>query len=199
MGKLNIRFFIEGIEFGTAYIDEMKLGPMYYYKGIYNMANMEKLEFEGEDFNFDIYLNEPQNGIDWEKQTYPNELVKGKVLEIVYFADIANQIKKLLENITNCRFENKYDLSGFARQAMQLIQKSEPSKYFADLKSYNVNNFASIEHTLGKEVQNLNETKESASRSRKQDALSEAKSYLKSDINEFLSPLQRYEVNDKKN
>jgi len=197
MGKLNIRFFFEGTEVGTIYTDEMKLAPMYYYKGHFNMKKMEEIEFEGENFNLDFDLNELKNTTNWEELKYPNEQVKGKVLEIVYYSEIKNVINKLLEKIHRCRFEDRYELGKLGQQAIEIINKTKPNLFLKNQNLFAGDTVGNIKYTLDKEVEMLNETKFTASKKRKQEVLDDAKKHLTDDIKRFSFHLDQFEVNDK--
>ena len=124
MGQLNVRFFSKGKELGQIPNEENDLefdkeALMQGLKNKYNIYKMNEIEFEGEDFYIDIDLDQIQNqSIDWEAQDYPNNEVKGKVLEIVYYQDINRKLKKIIDEIGGCKIEDSHIIEKKGREAL---------------------------------------------------------------------------------
>ncbi|MCC6583151.1 MAG: hypothetical protein IT271_05565 [Chitinophagales bacterium] len=188
MGKLIIQYISSGKAISDMSNDElirdMNIGKMQGYQFKYHTSKMNEIEFNGNDFNIlldmDI-LSWPPN-VDWKNLDYPNEEVKGKVLEIIYYRDIHHKIEDEMNKIRNADFKSKYAIRSSAERILQIIQKIEKPKYLSKVDLYLEIYRDNLAHTINKEVSYLAIVKHSASQKKKDEAISDAVRHIESDI-----------------
>jgi hypothetical protein len=205
MGQLNVRFFPKGKELGQIPNEENNIkfdkeALMQGLKNKYNIYKMNEIEFEGEDFYIDIDLDNVQaQSIDWEALDYPNDEIKGKVLEIVYYQYINQKLKRISDEIGMCRFEDRHLIYTKGQETIRILNNTKEESNYLPYISTNPKICANrINYTVNqKEVRKLNSMKPSASRKRKQQALNEAIRILQHEIKGFTMFLDDIQVNHK--
>lgn len=204
MGQLRVRFFSRGNEVGqnqnvenTEFDKEALVQNL---KRTYNIQKINEIEFEGENFYIDIDLDEiKEQKIDWESKEYPNAEVKGKVLELIYYQDVNQKLKRISDEIGRCRFEDRHLIDIKGKEAVRILNnmKEEP-KYLPHLQTSPQIDADKIDYTVEqKEVRLLNDIKLSASKKRKREALNEAIHQLQHEIKGFTMFLDDIPVNHK--
>ncbi len=189
MGMINVKFFYQEKEIG-----EMPGGTMEEQQA-YNMAwhltfkygidKMRKMEYEGEDLSLKFHIENIKE-INWESFEYPNETVRGKVLEIVYYTDIYTQLSKIEKDIEcfNPRFSNT-SLSTLGWQAIQIVEKVKKSKYLNLFMGHPHTSVLDIDHTLKKEVDAIRSINSRTSKKRTEEIYKDAKRQLSNDVHMF--------------
>lgn len=161
---------------------------------LYGIFDIEKIEFDGNDFNIEIDFSNNIRNIKWIDMKYPNETIKKQVCEIAYYYKQASELKELLNDILRCKYENKFELEKLGKTAKKRINELEERTCFTKTHFNKQRTINDINHTLNKEVDKLiNSTKERDSNRKKEEALNEAKEHLYRDINFFLDEMMLFE------
>ncbi|GGK89657.1 hypothetical protein ACD591_08035 [Rufibacter glacialis] len=199
MGNLKLRFLSNGQNIAEPPHISNKVGQMQSLQRRYGTNKIEELEVEGDDFVLEIDTDILERDIEWEKLIYPNEIIKGKVLELIYYKEVSDKLSKILSEITSTYFDDRYNLARLGNEAIKIIENTKESKFFADLQLNKEDAIDDISHTLNKEVDILTTfIKQKDSQKRKNESLSEAKSYLSTNIYSFKLTLEHIEVNKNK-
>ncbi|MBF9254358.1 hypothetical protein I2I11_13715 [Pontibacter sp. 172403-2] len=198
MGKIKIKFTSDGQDITEPPYFFNKVGKIQSLQRRYWTNKIEEIEIPGDNLLFEFDIDNIERDIDWGNQGYPSEIIKGKILEIIYYKEQSDKLDKILSEISSCTFDDRYNLDRLGNQAIEVINALNESRYFPDINFNKVNAIGRIHHTLNKEVEILTSyIKHKDSQRRKNEALSEAKRHLNSDINSFKISLEYFDVNKK--
>lgn len=196
MGHLKINFTSEGKNVAEPPLIHGKVAKLQLLQRKYWTNRIEQIDVEGEDYVLSFDIDSIEGEVDWVNATYPNEEVKGKVLELIYYKEQFDKLEKVTSEIAQCTYNDRYKLSSLGKEAIRIIESTSESKYFPDFKFEKEDAIESISHTLNKEVDMLQSyTKPNDSERRKIDALYEATSHLSNDIHGFQMHLEHFDVN----
>jgi|GEM_PF-4581306 len=199
MGNLIVRFFHEGKNVGEHPHVESKLGTWSFLMRKYGIERIQKLEFDGNDYNIDFEIDKIQNQeIDWNEIEYPNDEIKQKVLELTYFQGAYNKLDELKSRINQCKFDDRRDLSRMADEAISIFLSIKESNFF-DLHLDKNKALQNIEQTKREEINSLiTYVKNGDSKVRKEKALRDAIYRLCTDINLSYDFLILFDLNKTK-
>lgn len=196
MGKLEVNLVSDKIDINKPSYEFQQEAKKQHLEIMYNVANMNEIELDGEDFILNINIDQIQDSIDWKNFKYPNIKVKGKVLAIVDYKNISAQLKKIIENIDSCRFENRYELDRLGNKVIDIIKEMKESPFIKIKFLAKDVNIGDISHSIKNEVKSLLNIKHSESIRTKNEYLYNAKKHLISDIESFKYWIEHYNVND---
>lgn len=156
----------------------------------YGINKIQEINLEGQDFNIDF----PDTSIDWDSINYPNEKIKGKILEIIYFTGLSNQLKEISNKIKLTSSID--DLSTYANSANHIMKGMKSSQYFKEV--YMGDEISRIEYTLRKNVSQIPDEKPKKNGEAKRDyerTFSKASGNLVLDIDSLTNRLDSFNVN----
>jgi hypothetical protein len=195
MGKIVLRFFYQGKNVNEEPYDNAAIDVQNRLWGKYNFDKIQELEVDGGDFLIDFEIENVVQGIDWEAVNYPNDTIKGKIADIIYFKPIYDALAKIKDSIDHCSFAMRYDLDGLGEKAILEATKMEDGVYFKF--SFEKERFlGDIRHTLNKEVKSLLDIDHNISKKRKEEALYDAKKHLSDDIKFFIISFELMNINE---
>jgi len=192
MGHIKIRFFAKGINLEND-PTSVKWGKVQSLQREYSTSKMQEIEVINGDFYFDFDIDQISGIIDWENLNYPDENIKGKIFEIIYYGEKSKNLEKILEDIEKCN--GGYELEALGQKAINIIKDVVDSRFFPSLKLWQASTIGNIEYTNNKEIRRANRHS-SSSNKRKNEALRDAKDKLAWDINEFKSRLDNFDTNE---
>ena len=174
--------------------ENQNLSP-YYRK--YDLKRISELNFEGEDVEFVVELNQlSDNEIDWKSFNYPDEETKEKVFEIIYYRTVLNSMDEILTEINRKNsIDDKYDIKRLADKVLELVKGTKESKYF-DIRLSDVMTFQNLGQTFRDELGSLMKMSSKNPKNQQEDAIRHAKKWLFADLSTFKTSLENYEVNN---
>jgi len=194
MGKLIIKFESNGKDAFDPMGEFQHAARAQYLMGKYDVYKMREIEIPGEDYTMSFDMVTVGDTIDWLALDYPSEEVRGKVREVMYYKDIASQLDKILEHVQGCRFEENYQMEGWALDAISIIENVKPPEY-VNVNLHGGDTVGNIKYTINKEVNMLKYYKSKDSKKRKDEAMYDAKKHLNQDISAFSRRLKNYSPN----
>jgi len=203
MGKLNVKFLYEGQDVKELPEEQrFEINPLW-FEIQYNTDKINEIEFDGDDHTIGIDFQNLSNDFNWNSIEYPNQMVKEKVLEIVYYRSIQTRLEKILHDILICRFDkrrdDRYELESLADSALNILNNTKESEYFQMINAKINDGIRNINHTINAEVKHvIKYTKHNASEKQKIRDMNDAKRHLKSDLGDVIHWLKYYKVNDGK-
>jgi|GEM_PF-7084847 hypothetical protein len=152
MGKLNFDFVYDGLTIEEiwsrrSYLSQFLL--IQHLKHIYNVPKLNEIEIEGEDqlIKIDIAEIKEDVDVDLESINFPDDFVKGKMLEIKYYRKISDELIQIEQAIACCTIEDLKKVLTLASNAIQLIKTTASSSYLSDIelnRDFFVNNLNHI-------------------------------------------------------
>ena len=187
MGTFTVRFLSQGKDINMEHWNR-DWEHAYDLAARYNIQEINKLKFEGENFTLDFDISQLKEEIHWEAASYPSEKVKLATIAIVSFEPIRRKLTVVKEKIQHCQFESRSKLDTLGWETLAIIEKATLSEGAPHLKGAKEEAEKAIKHSLGKEVnQAVHLKKTSRTSQRSIDlAMKEAQFYLIRDIDFFL-------------
>lgn len=196
MGKFKVVFLYNGINIEQLPIDTIFGKHPQKFQLKFNTDKMSQIDFEGDDYELNFDIDNLSMDMDWSSLNYPNDVVKGKVLEIIYYKSIQDRLTELIGEIRNCRYEDKYKLESYGINAKSIISNIKDSIYLKGLFINKVEGVNAISHTIFQEVGRLiRYSKDKDSQKSKNKALFDAIRHLVDDIQSIVTHLEYYDVN----
>ena len=183
MGTIKVKFFSEGQD-AFMHPDFSKGAFAQSLKRKYGINNMEKLEVPNNDFIIEIDIDEVEDEIDWNKIDFPNSIIKEKIDEIIYYAQIKNRIDEILNEIEWKDFDDRFDLCKIVEPLISIVENLRESKYFRLIQNLGKTKIVNdLKYTiLQKEGRHLRSMKMKSSNKSKRIAISEFKDRIDSDL-----------------
>lgn len=195
MGNLKYRFLKNGVDLSIPPYNFAETGKAQYLRGKYWISKIEEIEVNGDDFVVDFDIDHLDETIEWDQIAYPNDETKAKVIEVLYYKEIRDNLNDILRKINGVTFSESYYLARYGREAIDIIQSTAVSKSFPSLILDKDEPVAALLHTIGKEVEIAESIRNSSSQRSKDSALNSAKRHLTNDITFFKVHLDVLDVN----
>lgn len=195
MGKLKINFLSKGENIEDDNFHEYR-GYIQRYQRQYHTSTLNKIEFDGEDYEINLDVEQLENGIDFSSYEYPTPELKERVLELLYYKDLESNFKEIIKSIDASNYSDRYDIKRLAQKALTLMESTRDSDIFPELQFDRERYIGDLEHTLNSEVDILvNYTKSISSKKSQNESVHSAAKHLLSDIQFFMIPFDSLKIN----
>jgi len=196
MGKLKINFLSKGENVEHSNFHKYR-GYIQRYQRQYHTSTLNKIEFDGEDYEINLDVEHLENGIDFSSYEYPTLELKGKVLELLYYKDSESNFKDIIKSIEASNYSDRYDIKRLGQKALTLMESTRDSDIFPELQFDRERYIGDLKHTLNSEVDILvNYTKSSSSKKSQNESVQSAVKHLLSDIRFFMIPFDNLIIKD---
>jgi hypothetical protein len=196
MGKLKINFLYKGGNVEDNPFHQW-MGYIQKYQRKYHTSTLNLLEFDGENYQINLDVEQLDNGVDFSSFNYPSQELKNRVIELLYYKDLEFEFRNIIKLISSSEYNDRYEIRALGEKATKLMTQIKDSEIYPELKFERERYIGDIKHTLNQEVEILIKyTKNSSSKSSQRESLNSAVKHLLDDIKFFMIPFDCLKINN---